>query len=63
MSISKVLNLMERLESLQYCTGNEDEKYFPYRRQKKGQFMDSTGIVFFATFRCIDVLMYDVLMY
>jgi len=35
-SASNVKLVLERLDSMGICTGNQDEKYFPLQRQGKG---------------------------
>lgn len=42
-SVTNVRKAISRLESLHYCTGNEDEKYFSVQAARKGVFKDSTG--------------------
>ena len=44
-SVSKVRRLIEGLETLKFCTGNEDEKYFPVQAARKGLFKDPTGVI------------------
>lgn len=42
-SVTNVRKVIDGLESLHYCTGNEDQKYFSVQAARKGVFKDSTG--------------------
>lgn len=51
-SVSNVLKAIEMLESLQFCTGNNDVSYFCLQAARKGRFMDSTGKISAAYIAC-----------
>lgn len=42
-SAGKVRQAIDGLESLYFCTGNGDEKYFSVQAARKGVFKDYTG--------------------
>ncbi len=42
-SVSTVRVVIEQLESLAFCKGNEDDKYFPVQEARKGVFKDPSG--------------------
>ena len=41
--MSSIRDVIKLLDSLHFCIGNADEKYFPLQDARKGVFMDSTG--------------------
>ena len=42
-SVSRITELLERLDKAKLCFGNPDEKYFGMQAARKGRFMDSSG--------------------
>lgn len=42
-SVSSVRLSVKGLESMQFCTGNEDSKYFPVQAARKGIFKNPSG--------------------
>ena len=41
--VSTLMRVTECLDSMRFCPGNMDEKYFPIQAAKKGVFKNSTG--------------------
>lgn len=42
-TVSALRRVIEGVESLKFCPGNEDDKYFSVQAARKGIFKDSTG--------------------
>lgn len=49
-SLSNVRHSVEGLESLHFCTGNEDSKYFAVQAARKGVFKDPTGACYLPVY-------------
>ena len=44
-TVSKLIQSIHRLDGLNVCVGNADEKYHPLQVARKGVFRDPTGII------------------
>lgn len=48
-SVANVVKVIKALESLQFCVGNEGNRFDSVIAARKGEFMDSTGNNYFAS--------------
>ena len=50
-SVSRVTEVMKRVDAAKICSGNPDNKYAVLHTILKGHFMDSSGALMFKTWR------------
>ena len=48
-SVSRVTEVMKRVDAAKICSGNPDNKYAVLHTIRKGHFMDSSGALMFKT--------------